>query len=66
MQKATVGTVMAHAGLTVGGFYAHFRSKRALMASAFSRASEHTKAALLAGLEDAAPDAWLRTIVRRY
>lgn len=66
LQKATVGTVMAHAGLTVGGFYAHFRSKRALMSSAFSRASEHTKAALLAGLEDAAPEAWLRTIVRRY
>ena len=66
LQGATVGTVMAHAGLTVGGFYAHFRSKRALMASAFSRASEHTKATLLAGLENAAPESWLRTITRRY
>lgn len=66
LQGATVGTVMAHAGLTVGGFYAHFRSKRALMASAFSRASEHTKATLLAGLENAAPETWLRTIARRY
>jgi len=66
LQDATVGSVMARAGMTVGGFYAHFHSKRALMASAFSRASEHTRAALLAGLENAAPETWLRTIVRRY
>ena len=66
LQDATVGSVMARAGLTVGGFYSHFHSKRALMASAFSRASEHTRTALLAGLENAAPETWLRTIVRRY
>jgi TetR/AcrR family transcriptional repressor of nem operon len=66
LRGPTVERVMSGAGLTVGGFYAHFRSKQALMASAFSRSSADAEAALLAGLEDAAPERWLRTVVRRY
>ena len=34
LQKASVGEVMAGAGLTVGGFYAHFDSKDALLLEA--------------------------------
>jgi TetR/AcrR family transcriptional repressor of nem operon len=63
---ATVGKVMARAGLTVGGFYAHFRSKRALVAGAFREAGEEARAFLVEGLDDLGARAWLRAVVGRY
>ncbi|RCI64621.1 TetR/AcrR family transcriptional regulator, partial [Pseudomonas aeruginosa] len=35
--EPSVGEVMGAAGLTVGGFYAHFQSKDALMLEAFEQ-----------------------------
>lgn len=37
LQKASVGEIMAGAGLTVGGFYAHFESKEALQLEALDQ-----------------------------
>jgi TetR/AcrR family transcriptional repressor of nem operon len=66
LRETTVGDVMADADLTVGGFYAHFRSKSALITEAFLQASQETKARLLSKLQGAAPEAWLRAVVRAY
>jgi TetR/AcrR family transcriptional repressor of nem operon len=57
---------MAEADLTVGGFYAHFRSKSALVAEAFFQASEETKAVLLSKLRGAGPESSLLALVQAY
>jgi TetR/AcrR family transcriptional repressor of nem operon len=67
LESVTVAEVMADAGLTHGGFYAHFPSKDALAAaaceSAFAFAEEKWRRRI-----DAAPtpDAARRTIADRY
>jgi len=61
-----VDAVMKRAGLTAGGFYAHFASKEALLTETFALAVKRMKAWLLAGLEDQEGLPWLRKIVRRY
>jgi TetR/AcrR family transcriptional repressor of nem operon len=66
LRETTVGGVMAQADLTVGGFYAHFRSKSALVSEAFLQASAETKARLLSKLEGVAPKGWLLATVRAY
>jgi TetR/AcrR family transcriptional repressor of nem operon len=66
LRETTVGGVMAQADLTVGGFYAHFRSKSALIAEAFQQASAETRALLLSKLEGSAPQSWLVGVVRGY
>jgi len=66
LRETTVGGVMAEAHLTVGGFYAHFRSKSALVAEAFSQASDEMKAVLLSKLDGVSPERWLITVVHRY
>ena len=43
----SVGEVMEGAGLTHGGFYAHFASKDALLQAALGQAARETEAALL-------------------
>ncbi len=50
-QAASVDTIMAEAGLTAGGFYAHFKSKEDLFAAAFRHSLEH--ASLLKSLATA-------------
>jgi TetR/AcrR family transcriptional repressor of nem operon len=46
---SSVADVMARAGLTVGGFYAHFESKDALFEAVIRETARDTWAALLAG-----------------
>ncbi|WP_018928105.1 TetR/AcrR family transcriptional regulator [Pseudomonas umsongensis] len=41
--EPSVGEVMGAAGLTVGGFYAHFESKDALMLEAFKQLLSHRR-----------------------
>ncbi len=41
--EPSVGEVMGAAGLTVGGFYAHFESKDALMLEAFTQLLSHRR-----------------------
>ncbi|MEM7203935.1 MAG: TetR/AcrR family transcriptional regulator [Planctomycetota bacterium] len=63
---AGVEAVMRSAGLTHGGFYAHFRSKHALFAEAVRHAVLSSGATIEAGLDDAEPAAWLIEFVTRY
>jgi len=63
---ASVARVMQGAGMTVGGFYAHFASKTHLTAAALSRGFERNMGALFTGMEHAsAPDRY-NAAVRRY
>jgi AcrR family transcriptional regulator len=54
--------IMAEAGLTVGTFYTHFKSKEALLREALLRSLD----ARHEGLEQALQDADLETVVRVY
>ncbi len=65
-QGASVEAVMREAGLTVGGFYAHFPSKEALLDEALIVGLERSLARLAAGLEDAPPPAFAAALVDRY
>ncbi len=65
-RSAGVDEVMRSAGLTAGGFYAHFPSKRALLSAALRTSLEDARQRLFAGLEDLRGAAWLRAVVGRY
>ena len=61
-----VDAVMREAGLTHGGFYAHFRSKEALFAEAVARALGRTVELMEKDAGDREGMDWLRAAVRRY
>lgn len=61
-----VGDVMARAGLTHGGFYAHFPSKEALVAEAVAQAFEDRYAGFLRHLDGPDPDAALTGLIDSY
>jgi len=61
-----VDEVMAAAGLTAGGFYAHFRSKEALVTDAVDRAGQMSFRQWFAGLEELHGSAFARALVDRY
>lgn len=66
LERAGVLEIMAAAGLTHGGFYAHFASKDALAAAALEAALEEGRTSWLAGLAGLpAADAY-RQIIGRY
>lgn len=65
-QGASVEAVMREAGLTVGGFYAHFPSKDAMVDEALLVGVERSLGSLVRGLEDAAPAAFARQLIDRY
>jgi TetR/AcrR family transcriptional repressor of nem operon len=67
VDAASVEAVMREAGLTVGGFYAHFPSKEALAHEALLAGLEASVDRLLAAL-DAVPDGapWVHALIRRY
>lgn len=62
----SVENVMRAAGLTVGGFYAHFSSKQALLVEAIHRIMNKRREEWFQGLEDLRGAEWLSHIVRRY
>ena len=67
VDAATVDSVMREAGLTVGGFYAHFPSKEALAQEALLAGVEASVDRLLASLAPVPDGAtWVRTLIRRY
>jgi TetR/AcrR family transcriptional repressor of nem operon len=66
LRAASVPRVMRGAGLTVGGFYAHFRSKDAMDAEMIRTMLGELPGRWLRGLEDAAGLEWLERAVRRY
>jgi TetR/AcrR family transcriptional repressor of nem operon len=63
---ATVGDIMADAGLTHGGFYAHFKGKDDLAASAFRHAAGDARERWFDGLERVAGGDLLRWLAGRY
>jgi TetR/AcrR family transcriptional regulator, transcriptional repressor for nem operon len=61
-----IADVMRAAGLTHGGFYAHFPNKDALVAEATTRGLTEARRAFVADAATARPEAPLREIIRRY
>jgi len=61
-----VADVMASAGLTHGGFYAHFPSKEDLLAEAIEHASAQTLAGLGGAGDDVSTETRLRAVVDAY
>lgn len=66
LAATSVAEVMKGAGLTVGGFYAHFASKDALLSEAVRRAAGAMRERLFAGLAGRDPGARFEAVVRRY
>jgi TetR/AcrR family transcriptional regulator, transcriptional repressor for nem operon len=63
---AGVADVMKGAGLTVGGFYAHFDSKEDLIDEALRRTSSDVRQRLFQGLEDRPPEKRAEVVLKRY
>lgn len=63
---ARVAEVMKGAGLTVGGFYAHFPSKEALVDDVLRRAAEEMRARLFEKLPERPEPDLLGLVLRRY
>lgn len=66
LEGAGIAEIMADAGLTHGGFYAHFRDKDALVAEVIETAMADVRERWLAGLEAHSPDDAYRRLVGRY
>lgn len=63
---ASVADVMKQAGLTHGGFYAHFASREAMLEEALDCAAGEGRAKLIAASERAEPGRGLDAIVASY
>lgn len=63
---ARVADVMRGAGLTVGGFYAHFASKEELVDEALRRTGAELSERLFARLDEKPEADWAEVILKRY
>jgi TetR/AcrR family transcriptional repressor of nem operon len=63
---ARVAEVMGGAGLTVGGFYAHFRSKEALVDDVVRLTGSRQRDRIFAGLEAKDADDRAEVVLKRY
>ncbi len=63
---ARVADVMQGAGLTVGGFYAHFDSKQELIDAALRRTADGLRTRLFARLDEKPAHARAEVILKRY
>lgn len=63
---SSVAHVMEGAGLTVGGFYAHFASKEALFDETLRRTARETWTALLGEAKGGTPRERAASVLRRY
>ena len=61
-----VAELMRQAGLTHGGFYAHFRSKEDLVAAACAEGMLESSTSFVAGMKEASPDGGLAPFIRAY
>jgi AcrR family transcriptional regulator len=61
-----VADIMRDAGMTHGGFYAHFDSREAMLAEAADRAGAESVATLERIAADAPPEKALQTLMRAY
>jgi TetR/AcrR family transcriptional repressor of nem operon len=62
----SVDAVMAAAGLTAGGFYAHFRSKDALVTEAVNTAAERARERWYGRIDHLSGRAWARALIHLY
>ncbi|MCK6534662.1 MAG: TetR/AcrR family transcriptional regulator [Polyangiaceae bacterium] len=66
-QATGVDRLMSAAGLTRGGFYAHFRDKTQLLIESLERVLDESQENLLGrGLDALEGDAWARAAAKRY
>ncbi|WP_144163000.1 TetR/AcrR family transcriptional regulator [Paraburkholderia sp. BCC1885] len=65
IEKIGVAAVMESAGLTVGGFYSHFKSKEELVGEAIACAADQTLFRMFGALDDDGKTS-LKLIVERY
>src|SRR5688500_18168079 len=65
-QWAGVDAVMKEAGLTAGGFYAHFPSKEALFAQTLPYAMGQTRTLVGPDFDQLAGSEWVRAVAERY
>jgi TetR/AcrR family transcriptional regulator, transcriptional repressor for nem operon len=63
---ARVADVMKGAGLTVGGFYAHFSTKEALVDEALRKTSAALRDGLFARLDEKPEEARAEVVLKRY
>ncbi|MEM1109058.1 MAG: TetR/AcrR family transcriptional regulator [Planctomycetota bacterium] len=63
---ASLSAIMKEAGLTHGGFYAHFDSKDALVAEVIRSGFDHVSERFEAQFADLSGEKWLRAWVRGY
>ena len=61
-----LASVMKASGLTVGGFYKHFRSKDELLAEALAQGFSESSEKLYSSLQNMPREDWWKEIVRRY
>jgi TetR/AcrR family transcriptional repressor of nem operon len=66
VETVAIAEVMQAAGLTHGGFYAHFPSKNALVAAATASGLVDSRREFVSEAAAANPQAPLREIIRRY
>src|SRR6476620_1362718 len=62
----SVADIMKEAGLTHGGFYAHFASREAMLAEAADRAGAESVAVSTRVVATAQPEQALQALVRAY
>jgi TetR/AcrR family transcriptional repressor of nem operon len=62
----SVADAMGGAGLTVGGFYAHFQTRGHLIDEALRRAASEVRALLFSALEKTPPEARAAAVLDRY
>jgi TetR/AcrR family transcriptional repressor of nem operon len=66
IEGASVAEVMKGAGLTVGGFYAHFGTKDAMVSEALRQTGKAVRAVLFGKLEEVALPGRSEQILQRY
>ena len=66
IERSSVQRIMGAAGLTVGGFYAHFASRETLIAAAIGEALRRSRGRLLEGLLERSGAPFVDAIARRY
>jgi TetR/AcrR family transcriptional repressor of nem operon len=63
---ASVAEVMERAGMTVGGFYAHFPSKQSLVAETMRETLRQSRSRMEEGADDMRGEEWVLAVARSY
>jgi len=66
LDGAGVAEIMKNAGLTHGGFYAHFDNKNDLVNQAFTHAMDTSRESWFEELDNATAETTLKTLINRY